>query len=141
MKRSLAALVPIALAACAPAPAVGPEIPQQWGEAQTFGMINQTVLAPSCATASCHAGDPPPAYPQLDTDVAWDKLVGVPSQQVGMNLVEPYDPANSYLVLKLRNLAGTAGGTATPMPISLAAIDEAEIQAIEAWIAEGAPND
>ncbi len=140
MKRSIAVLAPIFLAACAPAPSVGPEVPVQWGEAQSFGTISQTVLGPSCATASCHTGDL--VYPQLDPDVAWDKLVGVPSQQVAtMNLVEPYDPANSYLVLKLRNLAGNAGGTATPMPIGLAAIDEAEIEAIEAWIAEGAPND
>jgi hypothetical protein len=140
MKRSLAVLVPIALAACAPTPAVGPETPVQWGAAESFGTINQAVLGPSCATASCHTGEL--VYPQLDAGVAWEKLVGAPSQQVaGMNLVEPYDPARSYLVLKLRNTAGDLGGTATPMPIGLAAIDEAEIQAIEAWIAQGAPND
>ena len=58
-----------------------------------------------------------------------------------MILVEPFDPANSYLVLKLRGTAGDAGGVASPMPIGDAALDESDIQAIEAWIANGAPND
>ena len=58
-----------------------------------------------------------------------------------MNLVEPFDPANSYLVLKLRDVAGTVGSVGTPMPIGDALLDESEIQAIEAWIANGAPND
>jgi hypothetical protein len=136
MKRSLALIAPIFLAACAPAPAVGPETPVHWGEAQTFGTISQTVLGPSCATASCHTGDPPLVYPQLDPAVAWDKLVGVPSQQGSMNLVQPYDPANSYLVVKLRG-----GGSGSVMPVGLAPIDETQIEAIEAWIAQGAPND
>jgi hypothetical protein len=143
MKRTLlAACSSVALAACAPAPAVGPAIPVTIGEAQSFAAISQDVLGPSCATASCHAGDPPTVYPQLDAGVAWEKLVAAPSYQATtMNLVEPYDPAHSYLVAKLRNLSDAAGGSGAVMPVGLAAIDEAEIQAIEAWIANGAPND
>jgi len=55
--------------------------------------------------------------------------------------VEPFEPANSYLVLKLRGTAGEVGGVASPMPIGEAALDESDIQAIEAWIANGALND
>jgi hypothetical protein len=143
MTRTLLAVhASLALAACAPAPAIGPEIPVTIGEAQSFAAISQDVLGPSCATASCHAGDPPAVYPQLDAGVAWEKLVGAASyQSSSMNLVEPYDPAHSYIVAKLRNLSDAAGGSGSVMPVGLAAIDEAEIQAIEAWIANGAPND
>jgi hypothetical protein len=126
-----------ALFACAPAPDVGEKQPGQVGPvgpAEHFSTLVQDVIVPRCATASCHAGTFPPADPPLDAELAYGALVGVPSYQAPMNLVEPFEPANSYLVVKLR-------GTGSPMPIGDAALDESEIQAIEAWIANGAPND
>jgi hypothetical protein len=57
-----------------------------------------------------------------------------------MNLVEPGAPDQSYLVLKLRGAAGWVGGIPTSMPTDYA-LDEGDIAAIEAWIANGAPND
>jgi OmcA/MtrC family decaheme c-type cytochrome len=110
--------------------------------AATFSSIAAGILVPRCASAACHGGNPPAAFPQLDGGAARDAIVGVPSQQVsGMALVEPYDPAASYLLLKVRGEAGTAGGVATPMPIGDAALDPSELAAIEGWIANGAPND
>jgi hypothetical protein len=142
--RSVAALAALVLAACAPAPEVGEKQPAQvgpFGPAERFSTLAQEVFVPRCATASCHAGAFPPADPPLDADLAYGALVGVPSYQAPMILVEPFDPANSYLVLKLRGTAGDAGGVPSPMPIGDAALDESDIQAIEAWIANGAPND
>lgn len=130
----------IALCACAPAPEIGAPQPGGGGPAGSFSSIAQDVLVPRCATAACHAGDPPAFFPQLDADVAWARLLE-PSQQAAMNMVEPYDPANSYLVLKLRNDAASVGGVGTPMPIGDALLDESEIQAIEGWILNGAQND
>ncbi len=142
------ALAAIALAACAPAPGIGAPQPIQVpaGPAEHFSTLAQNIFVPRCATASCHAGTSPPAYPPLDEDLAYGALVGgagrgVQSQQAPLNLVEPFDPASSYLVMKLRGTAGDVGGVASPMPIGDAALDEADIQAIEAWIANGAPND
>jgi hypothetical protein len=143
--RAVAALAVLALAACAPAPEVGEEQPGQVGPigpSERFSTLVQEVIVPRCATASCHAGAVPAAYPPLDADLAHGALVGGPSfQTASMPLVEPFDPANSYLVLKLRDSAGLVGSVATPMPIGDAVLEEAHIQAIEAWIANGALND
>ena len=144
MTRPVAALAALLLAACAPAPDVGEKQPGQvgpGGPSERFSTLAQEVIVPRCATASCHAGELPPAYPPLDVDLAYGALVGAPSYQARMNLVEPFDPASSYLVLKLRGTAGSVGGVASPMPIGAAVLEEADIQAIEAWIANGAPND
>jgi hypothetical protein len=140
-RRGLGAAIALALCACGGGPDVGPAQPRTPGEARSFASLSQEVLVPRCATSSCHAGSPPTAFPALDAD-GWAAMVGVPSEQVPvLNLVEPYDPASSYLVLKLRGTAADAGGVATPMPIGDAALDESDIAAIEAWIASGAPND
>jgi hypothetical protein len=142
MPRLLAtALAALALAACAPAPKTGDAQPVTSGQAQSFSNIAADLLGPRCATASCHAGDPPAAFPQLDAGVAYGALVGQPAQQATMNLVEPYAPESSYLVLKLRGTQASAGGSGMQMPIGDAPFDEADIAAIEAWIANGAPND
>jgi len=130
----------VAVCACAPAPDVGDPRPAPLLPDGHFSAIRDEILGPRCATAACHAGDPAPFYPQLDPDVAWERLLEG-SQQSGMNLVEPYDPENSYLVLKLRNTAAAVGGVATPMPIGDAALTEEEIQVIEGWILDGAQND
>jgi hypothetical protein len=121
-------------------PQVGAELPGGGGPAASFSSLAVNVLAPHCATSACHGGSPPAYAPRLDAEAAWGELVGRPSFQVSMNLVEPGSPEQSYLVLKLRGAAGWAGGIPTPMPTDYA-LDEADIAAIEAWIANGAPND
>ncbi len=131
----------LALSACMTAPESGEPQPVSTGQAQRFSTLATDVIAPRCATASCHAGDPPTAFPQLDADVAWANLVGQPAQQATMNLVEPYAPESSYLVLKLRGTQASAGGSGDTMPTGVERLDDADIAAIEAWIANGAPND
>ena len=141
-RRGLGAVLALALSSCGSAPDVGPSQPRPPGEARSFSALTQEIIVPRCATSSCHAGSPPAAFPQLDAEIAWAAMVGVPSEQVPvLSMVEPYDPASSYLVLKLRGNAADAGGVATPMPIGDAALEESDIAAIEAWIAGGAPND
>jgi len=110
--------------------------------ASSFSAIAENILVPRCASAACHGGSPPPAFPQLDAAAAYEAMFQVPSQQAsGIDLVEPFEPARSYLVLKMRAEAGSVGGVATPMPIGDALLDASDIAAIEAWIANGAPND
>jgi hypothetical protein len=143
MQRLLAiAFVSVALTACLGAPATGDPQPVAIGQAQTFSTIATDLLGPRCATASCHAGDPPQASPQLDPDVAYANLVGQPALGATMSLVEPYAPESSYLVLKLQGTQASAGGGGDAMPpTGSERLDEADIAAIEAWIANGAPND
>jgi hypothetical protein len=132
----------LASIACAPERKVGELLPASESQAKSFAVVSQEILVPRCATSACHSGSPPAAEPSLDADVAWSTLVGVPSQQAsGTTLVEPFAPEQSYLVMKLRGTAGSAGGLATAMPVGEGALDEADIAAIEAWIANGAPND
>ena len=107
----------------------------------TFSSIVAGIIAPRCASGSCHGGSPPAAFPQLDPEAAHAAIVGVPSQQAGLSLVEPFSPQESYLLLKLRGDAGSVGGIATVMPLGDAPLQPSELAVIEAWIANGAPND
>jgi hypothetical protein len=133
---------------CTPCHAKGPvsvEVahglaPLAGGVGAAFSSIEAELLVPRCATAACHAGNPPVYAPQLDGGAAYGALVGVPSGQAAMNLVEPGAPERSYLVFKLRGDAASAGGTGAPMPTD-GLLDAADVAAIEAWIANGAPND
>jgi hypothetical protein len=132
------------LAACggdlAEDPRVGSKLPGGGGATASFSSLAVNVLEPHCATSACHGGSPPAYAPQLDADAAYDELVGRPSFQASMSLVEPGSPEQSYLVLKLRGSAGWVGGIPTPMPTEYA-LDEADIAAVESWILNGAPND
>ena len=143
-KRGAALAAALLLAACGEDlladPRVGAQLPGGGGAGASFSSLAVNVLAPQCATSACHGGSPPAYAPQLDADVAYDELVGRPSLQASMSLVEPGAPEQSYLVLKLRGAAGWVGGIPTPMPTDYA-LDEGDIAAIEGWIANGAPND
>jgi hypothetical protein len=110
--------------------------------ASTFSSITANILVPRCASGACHGGSPPANFPELDAGAAYRELFQNPSRQAsGISLVEPFSPESSYLVLKLRGDAGAVGGIATTMPIGEGALDPSDIAAIEAWIANGAPND
>jgi len=132
------------LLGCPQAPEVGPAVPGGGlGEAAgNFSAIAATILVPRCATSACHTGSPPAnGIPvSLDAEVAWVELVGVQAIEApGIAVVEPSDPQASYLVHKLRGTGSQVGGTDTLMPPD-GQLDEAEILAIEGWIADGAPQ-
>jgi hypothetical protein len=73
---------------------------------------------------------------KLDTASAtYTNLVGMPVRAAACAsglLVAPQDPANSYLIAKLRALPGICG---TAMPRNAPLLPEEEIAAIESWIA------
>jgi hypothetical protein len=100
----------------------------------------EAVLVPRCASAACHSGSPPVAFPQLDAGAAYGAMVGVPSGQASMAIVDPGAPERSYLLYKLRGDAASAGGSGAAMPTD-GLLDADDVAAIEAWIANGAPND
>ncbi len=132
----------LAAGACGPAPRVG--APQQTSRTltPTLSSIQERILTPSCATSSCHSGSPPPNAPvSLDALRAYDDVVGVRSSQAPLQLVNPGAPEASYLLLKLKGSAGSAGGISTVMPIGAPPLTAEQIEAIETWITNGAPND
>lgn len=134
----------IALAALAVAcdlpPRVGSRLPGgAYAAPATYEGITQLVMVPRCATAACHGGAMPVAFPELDAATWYDATLAVPSQQCAtMSLVEPGDPERSYLVHKLRGTQGLVGGGGARMPVGDAPLDDAEEAALEAWIANGA---
>ena len=90
------------------------------------------LLHASCA--SCHGGG---LAPNLSGDICAD-VVGVGSTQVpSMNFIEAEDPANSYLLLKLKGEGASVGGTSSVMPPS-GMLPAEQIQIVEDWIAAGA---
>ncbi|HEX7489054.1 MAG TPA: hypothetical protein VF341_09110, partial [Anaeromyxobacteraceae bacterium] len=93
--------------------------------AGSWSDLEQRILVPRCATVACHGGNPPVAFPRLDAGASHEALVGMPSQQLStMSLVEPGDAERSYLVLKLRGMAGAQGGSGAPMPLADVPLDD-----------------
>ena len=106
----------------------------------SFEYIHTAILAPNCATASCHTAAVSQAGVRLHTvDAAYAMLVGRPcdaediDQQAPRNFVDPGHPERSRLVYLLR---GDEVRRAMP-PDRL--LPEPDIALIERWILEGAP--
>lgn len=94
------------------------------------------------ACVQCHAPGLPAANFSrlvLTSGSSYAALVGTPSSgKAGAVRVVPGDPANSYLIQKLRGTPGIAG---LRMPRNSGPfLTEGQIQVIERWIAIGAPN-
>jgi hypothetical protein len=105
-----------------------------------FSDIQQKILTPSCAAfTACHNAAGQAAKCDLTAGKAYAELVGSSSTtNPAKELVVPGDPSSSFLVAKLRG--ELAEGEGEPMPLRNPSLSEAKIQAIEAWIAAGAPN-
>ncbi len=100
----------------------------------TLASIQALVFDPRCVS---HHGDRSPhAGLNLSEGVSHAALVNVPSTQTALDLVEPGDAENSYLVHKLEGRTGIAGDR---MPPSGDALTAEEIAAIRDWINAGAP--
>lgn len=133
------------LAACWPGPRIGEKFDGGGiiaNGAVAFSEIQSQVFTRSCLGSSCHEGLPPRDAPMsLETGQGYAEMVGISATQTTGKRVIPGDPANSYLIQKLRGTAQSVGGVATRMPLNAPPLDPATIAAIEAWIARGAPND
>jgi OmcA/MtrC family decaheme c-type cytochrome len=104
----------------------------------SFSSIRDQILVPRCATSACHAQGG--IYPTLEGPGAYAALVSAQSFEAAMPLVTPSDVSKSYLDYKLRGDVSSAGGSGAIMPTD-GALAPADIAAVEAWIANGAPND
>jgi hypothetical protein len=85
----------------------------------------------NCATGEvCHQGT-------WNGPRAAELLVGVPASECcdGRLRVKPGDPANSYVIQKLRGVELCAG---QPMPLG-GTLSESDITTLSDWICEGAP--
>ncbi len=100
----------------------------------TFAQVQETIFAVSCALSGCHSDS---AWPNLAAGRAYDNIVEVESSR-GLALVEPGDPDNSYLYLKLLADADIDG---VRMPPSGPYLTPDALEMVRAWIENGAPND
>ncbi len=104
----------------------------------TFSQIQANVFTPRCS--GCHDGSPGglPGAQDLTAGNAYASIVNVPSlEQPALMRVKPGDPDNSYLIRKLQ---GTVGISGVRMPYGGPYLDQATIDQIRAWIANGAVN-
>jgi hypothetical protein len=98
--------------------------------------IEDNVFTPICS--KCHIGASAPEGLQLDAAHAYNALVGVPSVEEPTFLrVDPGNPDESYMVLKIEGAPGIEGGQ---MPLGETPLPQATIDAIRQWITNGAPN-
>jgi Bacterial Ig-like domain len=100
-----------------------------------FSSIQDNVFTPICTR--CHIGASAPQGLQLDAAHSYSLLVGVPSQEEPSILrVNPGNPNQSYLILKLEGAAGIVGGQ---MPLGGPYLPQSTIDTIAQWITDGAP--
>lgn len=102
----------------------------------TLASIQALVFDPRCVDH--HSGSSPHAGLDLSEGVSHAALVNVPSTQTALDLVEPGDAENSYLIHKIEGRTDIVGG---PMPPRGDPLTEEEIAAIRDWIAAGALNE
>lgn len=110
-------------------------------EDPNLDLIQENVFSASCAVSGCHVGSDAPEGLDLSAGEAYGNLVNVSSEQVPDLLrVDPENPDDSYLVIKLEGGERIAEGTAR-MPRGRDPLSDDQIQMIRDWIAAGAPRE
>ena len=105
----------------------------------TLSSIQENIFSTSCALSGCHLGGSAPLGLDLSEGRARDNLVDVPSAEVPeLMRVEPGNPEDSYLVIKLEGSARLAPGTGR-MPLGRSPLSPEQIRVVREWIAAGAP--
>jgi hypothetical protein len=100
-----------------------------------FQSIQDNVFTPICS--KCHIGASAPEGLQLDAAHSYNLLVGVPSvEEPNLLRVNPGNPDQSYMVLKIEGAPGIEGGQ---MPLGETPLPQETIDAIRQWISNGAP--
>lgn len=101
----------------------------------SFESIQENIFNAICAV-KCHKDPRPKKNLNLAEGHSYDHLVNVPSKELpGMMRVLPGDAEMSYIIWKLE---GRNGIRYKQMPLNLPQIPEVQIEAIIAWINNGA---
>ena len=134
----LPASVLLLLAGCEHA---DPVDPMEDDELQpTLSSIQEHVFNQSCALSGCHQGTNAPVGLDLSTGNAHANLVDVRSGEVpDLFLVEPGNPDDSYLIIKLEGSSRMAVGT-VQMPFGRDPLSSETIAVVRRWITNGAPD-
>ncbi|HLY36480.1 MAG TPA: hypothetical protein VKU61_00490, partial [Candidatus Binatia bacterium] len=108
----------------------------------TFAAIQNQIFAPTCAVTGCH-GSFPQANLDLRPDVALRNLIGVladntVARAAGKRRVVAGDVGASFLSAKIHGTL--AAGEGVRMPDQGLPLSQTQLDAIDAWIAAGAPS-
>lgn len=107
-------------------------------EGTSFGADVQPILGLNCALSGCHSGPELQTGFDLTAGQAYDQMVDQPSFQVpSMDLIEPNNPDNSYVIRKMEGSFEQVGGTGDLMPPGFG-LSQTDISVVKAWILEGA---
>ncbi len=123
-----------ALEGCTAGPSPTPTL------AATLGNIQASIFSPRCATAACHDATTRSGNLSLEDGASYNELVGVEpdieiAREAGLLRVDPEDPENSFLLIKLEGPPPSQGSR---MPQIGPPLEDAEIDLIRAWIVSGA---
>jgi hypothetical protein len=119
---------------CVPVATPTPTLPA------TLAAIQASIFSPRCAIPTCHDSESHTGNLDLSTDQSHDELVGVlpfmdQARDDGFLRVDPGNPANSFLLIKLEGPPLGQGGR---MPLTGTPLTPAEIDVLRAWIEDGA---
>ncbi|MBL4658223.1 MAG: T9SS type A sorting domain-containing protein [Flavobacteriales bacterium] len=123
------------------------------GAQSTWSDIH-AILQTNCFGTSCHDPGAPNGLVLIDTDqnAVYNNLVNVTpgnpdAQASGYKLVDPGYPHHSFLLRKINqgldpdnDLSGIAQGKVMPKGLGVAPLSDEEIDLINAWILDGAPQ-
>jgi hypothetical protein len=107
----------------------------------TLARVQSMIFTPRCAVLSCHGGPFVAGGLNLEEGQSYDQLVGKDPQDgaavaLGLKRVDPFNPDNSFLVIKVEGPDSLTLGTRMPqLPPNLTG---GQIQLIRDWIAQGA---
>jgi len=113
----------------------------------TWTIIQDKILTPSCATSGCHASTSDANYVQhnllLTSATAYDNLINITSKNAaakaaGLVRVKPGDYMNSFLYQKIDCQSTTQYGAL--MPLGGPNLTLGQIEFIKQWIIKGAPK-
>jgi Copper type II ascorbate-dependent monooxygenase, C-terminal domain len=116
----------------------------------TWTIINESILTPSCATSGCHSSTTDATYLQhnlvLTASVAYENLVNIASKNSNANTdglarVKPGDYLKSLLYYKVDCAAGYGiTNYGAKMPLGSSYLSLGKIEFIKQWIIKGAPK-
>lgn len=114
------------------------------GDTPTHSGEIQAIWDEHC-TAACHEAGGEWALLDLTDGNAYAALMAMSAQASDLKFVEPGDVDASYLWHKINNTQMAAGGGGVAMPKartdgSITMLTPAQLDAVEAWIAGGAPE-
>ena len=98
----------------------------------------QTVFSVKCTT--CHNNSSRLGGLSLENGSAYNNLVNAKSSESELNRVTAGSPDKSYLLNKVLGTQGQAGGSGLQMPSAGPRLPQDQINLIQQWISEGAPD-